>query len=126
MVHGSDTSSSPVLSLANYVRRTRLEKNLSLSSVSARSRGQIGKTHINRIENGIVTRVSLSKLRALALGLSVPVEEILAVAQGNPPEVDTCPSEATLLKYFRQLPVDRQNDLLIMVRALAERIDHQK
>jgi transcriptional regulator with XRE-family HTH domain len=126
MVHGFSTSNCPVLSLAEYVRRTRMEKNLSLSSVSAKSRGQIGKTHINRIENGIVSRVSLTKLRALALGLSVPVEEILAVAQGNLPSVGTCTNETTLLKYFRQLSVDRQNDLLIMVRALAERIDDQK
>jgi|ERR1041385_1805246 len=126
MVHGSQTNSCPVQSLADYVRRTRLERNLSLSSVSAKSRGQIGKTHINRIENGIVTRVSLAKLRALALGLSVPVEEILAVAQGNLPDVDSSANETTLLRYFRQLSVDRQNDLLIMVRALAERVDHQE
>lgn len=121
MVYDSSKGSSPVHSLADYVRRTRLEKNLSLSCVSAKSRGQIGKTHINRIENGIVTRVSLSKLRALALGLSVPVEEILEVAQGNLPGVATCTNEATLLRYFRQLSVDRQRDFVIMVRALAER-----
>ena len=123
MVHGTEINSRPVLSLADYVRRTRLEKNLSLATVSAKSRGQIGKTHINRIENGTVSRVSLSKLRALAVGLSVPVEEILAVAQGKLPDVGTGTDEATLVKYFRKLSLDRQKDLLIIVRALAEQID---
>jgi transcriptional regulator with XRE-family HTH domain len=120
MVHGTEIS--PVLSLADYVRRTRLEKNLSLASVSAKSRGHIGKTHINRIENGTVSRVSLAKLRALAVGLSVPVDEILAVAQGKLPDVGADTTEATLVKYFRQLSPERQNDLLLMVRALAEQI----
>ena len=123
MVHRTDISSRPVFSLADYVRRTRVEKNLSLASVSAKSRGQIGKTHISRIENGTVSRVSLSKLRALALGLSVPVDEILAVAQGKLPDADGGTNEATLVKYYRQLSLDRQKDLLVMVRALAEDID---
>jgi len=125
MVHGSaQIGSCPVLSLADFVRRTRLEKDLSLKDVSARSRGQIGKTHINRIENGTVSRVSLSKLRALALGLAVPVDEIIAAAQGNFPGAGTHTNETALLNYFRQLSIDRQNDLLVMVRALAERIDN--
>jgi transcriptional regulator with XRE-family HTH domain len=102
MVHVSAPNEGyPALSLADYVRRIRFEKNLSLANVSARSRGQIGKTHINRIENGTVTRVSLSKLRALALGLAVPVDEVLAVAQGKFPVADSQGNEARLLHYFR-------------------------
>jgi hypothetical protein len=58
----------------------------------------------------------------LAVGLSVPVDEILAVAQGKLPDVGADTTEATLVKYFRQLSPERQNDLLLMVRALAEQI----
>lgn len=111
----------PTLSLADYVRHTRLEKDLSLADVSARSRGQIGKTHINRIENGIVTRVSISKVSALALGLGVPVDELLAVAQGKFPGDDQR-NELRLLSYFRQLSPERQEDFVVMLRALVERI----
>jgi transcriptional regulator with XRE-family HTH domain len=124
MVYGSARfESNPVLSLADFVRRTRLEKNLSLQDVSVRSRRQIGKTHINRIENGRVSRVSLSKLRALSLGLAVSVDEILAAAQGNSSDAGASTNEATLLNYFRQLSTDQQKDLLTIVRALAERIN---
>src|SRR5207244_9806304 len=76
------TERYPITSLADYVRRVRNEKNLSLAQVSARSRGQISKTHINRIENGTGTRVSLIKLRALARGLGVSEDALVAVAQG--------------------------------------------
>ncbi len=115
------TERSPITSLADYVRRIRNEKNLSLAQVSSRSRGRIGKTHINRIENGTVARVSLIKLRALALGLDVPEDDLIAVAQGKLPPIDATKSEARLLRYFRQLGTERQEDVLVMMQALARR-----
>jgi transcriptional regulator with XRE-family HTH domain len=108
-------------SLPDYVRRLRHERNLSLAVVSARSRGKIGKTHINRIENGLVSSVSLIKLRALALGLGVPDDEIIAVAQGKFPDIGAEADEARLLIYYRQLSRERQLDVLEMLRALANR-----
>ena len=112
---------SVVGSLPDYVRRLRHERNLSLAVVSARSRGKIGKTHINRIENGLITSVSLAKLRALALGLGVPDDEIIAVAQGKFPNTEAKADEARLLIYFRHLSRERQLDVLEMLRALANR-----
>ena len=123
MIYVSDpTQSCPITYLADYVRRIRNEKNLSLAEVSAKSRGQIGKTHINRIENGIVTRVSLLKLRALARGLDVPEDELIAIAQGKSPRTQAPANEGELLNYFRQLSPDRQEDVLVMLNALAKRI----
>lgn len=116
------TERCPITYLADYVRRIRNKKNLSLAEVSARSRGQIGKTHINRIENGTVTRVSLLKLRALARGLDVPEDELIGVAQGKAPVIGAPANEGNLLNYFRQLSSDRQEDVLVMLRALAKRI----
>src|SRR5947208_12700072 len=84
----SPTESCPITYLADYVRRIRNENSLSLAEVSTRSRGRISKTHINRIENGSVSRVSLLKLRALARGLSVPEDELIAVAQGKSPRTE--------------------------------------
>src|ERR1041384_8066698 len=115
------TESYPIASLADYVRRIRNEKNLSLAQVSSRSHGRIGKTHINRIENGTVARVSLIKLRALALGLDVPEDDLIAVAQGKLPPIDATKSEARLLRCFRQLGTERQEDVLVMMQALARR-----
>jgi len=80
------------------------------------------KTHINRIENETVTRVSLTKLRALALGLGVPEDDLIAVAQGKPPRMEATKNEAKLLSYFRQLPANRQEDVLVTLRALVKGI----
>ena len=119
------TERYPITSLADYVRRIRNEKDLSLAQTCAGSRGQISKTHINRIENGTVARVSLIKLRALALGLGVPEDDLIAVAQGKPPRMEATKNEAKLLSCFRQLAADRQEDVLVMLHALAKRIPAQ-
>ena len=107
-------------SLPDYVRRVRHERNLSLTAVSARSGGKIGKTHINRIENGLVRDVSLPKLRALAKGLGVPEDELLAVVRGKFPSTHSKAEEARLLNCFRHLSPDRRQDILKMLRALVE------
>ena len=120
------TERHPITSLADFVRCVRNEKNLSLAQVSARSNGRIGKTHINRIENGTVDRVSLLKLRALALGLGVSEDELIAVAQGKPRRTQATNNEATLLSYFRQLSAESQEAVLAMMSALAERIPANK
>src|SRR6267378_2477645 len=98
-------------SLPDYVRRVRHERNLSLATVSARSGGRIGKTHINRIENGLIKSVSLGKLRALALGLGVPEDEVVAVAQGKFPRSESKADEARLMNYFRHLSAERRQDV---------------
>ncbi|PYS60195.1 MAG: hypothetical protein DMF74_19380 [Acidobacteria bacterium] len=116
------TERYPITSLADYVRRVRNEKNLSLAQVSARSRGQISKTHINRIENGTGTRVSLIKLRALARGLGVSEDALVAVAQGKAPPAQTTTNEVELLSYFRQLSANHQEDVLVMLSALIKRV----
>jgi len=116
------TEKHPITSLADYVRCVRNKKNLSLAQISARSHGRIGKTHINRIENGTVARVSLIKLRALALGLDVPEDDLIAVAQGKPPRTGATRSEVDLLACFRQLSADRQEDVVVMLQALASRL----
>ena len=121
LYHLSRRQKSVVGSLPDYVRRLRHERNLSLAVVSARARGKIGKTHINRIENGLVNSVSLTKLRALALGLGVVDDEIIAVAQGKFPHTEAKADEARLLIYFRHLSRERQLDVLEMLRALANR-----
>ena len=114
------TERYPITSLADYVRRIRNEKDLSLAQVSAQSHGRIGKTHINRIENGTVNRVSLTKLRALALGLGIPEDDLIAVAQGKPQRTEATKNETKLLSYFRQLSANRQEDVLVTLRALVK------
>jgi transcriptional regulator with XRE-family HTH domain len=108
-------------SLADYVRRIRHEKDLSLADVSNRSGGGIGRTHINRIENGEAHGVSVEKLRALAKGLGVSEEEIFAVARGKSSSGDLQLKELRLLEYYRLLSEDRQDDVLLYLEMLSGR-----
>lgn len=69
-------------SLAEFVRRVRIDKNLSTGDVSRRSLGSITDAYVSRIENGLVKNVSPEKLQALAKGLGVVESEIFRVARG--------------------------------------------
>src|SRR5258705_7877721 len=107
--------------LAEYVRRVRDEKNLSLTDVerqSARHGEKIAGSYVSRIENGHNKNPGPGKLKALARGLEVPEEELTAVAFGRAPRSANEAREGRLLAYFRELPEDRQEDILRMIRAL--------
>jgi transcriptional regulator with XRE-family HTH domain len=112
-------------SLADYVRRVRNEKRLSLADVSERSGHLIGRTHINRIENGEVVGVSVEKVRALAKGLGIPEEEIFAIARGRSAAGDLNPEEWRIVHYYRSIPFERQLDLLSYSEMLFTRYGNQ-
>jgi transcriptional regulator with XRE-family HTH domain len=107
--------------LADYVRRVRNERRLSLAEVSARSGGRIGRTHINRIENGEVIGVSVEKLRALARGLGVSEDEIFAVARGKSVIGDLQLDELKLVEHFRVLPPESREILLAYAEMMSAR-----
>jgi transcriptional regulator with XRE-family HTH domain len=68
--------------LADFVKRTRKEKGLSLADVARRSGGEIAKSTISQIENRYGLNVTKDSLKALAIGLGVPEEAVFAVARG--------------------------------------------
>jgi transcriptional regulator with XRE-family HTH domain len=101
----------------DFVRRVRWEKNLSLESVSQRSARfgpRIAGSYVNRIENNPHLRPSVDRLRALAYGLNIPVEELLARAVGLHPS-HTSSDELRLLTRFRELSPERKEDVLHIV-----------
>jgi transcriptional regulator with XRE-family HTH domain len=98
--------------LGEYVRRTRTEKRLSLMDVSKRSARfgrPIAGSYVNRIENEPKLRPTANRLAALAHGLDVPVDELLAhaVKEMRPAEAD----ELSLITRFRELSPQRRADL---------------
>jgi transcriptional regulator with XRE-family HTH domain len=98
-------------SLADFVRRIRHERRLSLEEVERRAGHRIGRTYINRIEIGESTNPSPRKLQALAIGLGVLEEELFARVRGVVrSELDSLEEE--LLTKYRQLPPDWQKDLI--------------
>lgn len=72
--------------LADYVRRIRAEKKLSLNDVARQSGNLISRGYISQIENRYIVSVTANKLQALAKGLGVSEDEIFAVARGKDPE----------------------------------------
>ena len=72
--------------LGAYVRRVRKEKRLSCADVSDRSARfgkRISASYINRIENHPNLKVTADRLKALAHGLDVPADELLARLQAQ-------------------------------------------
>ncbi len=94
--------------LANYVKRVRTEKRLSLKAVerqSGRRGNQIASSYVSRIENGVAdpTGITPKKLSALALGLGVPEEEIFAIARGLTPPIDENSPEEKAVRLPRKV-----------------------
>jgi transcriptional regulator with XRE-family HTH domain len=74
------------LTLAEYVRRARVDRKLSTIDVERESGGRISSSYVSRIENGMIANVSPEKLDALAAGLGIPAEDLYRVARGLSPE----------------------------------------
>lgn len=111
--------SQPIEDLADFVKRVRKRQGYSLRDVENRSDKRISRGYVNQIENRSVLGqgVSPGRLVALAIGLGVSEDEVFAAARGKPlTEVEAM--EAQLLVMLSQLPRDRQNDVLRLVRAL--------
>lgn len=114
--------------LGDFVRRIRTEKHLSLTDVSKQST-RLGKyiaaSSISRIENERRRRPTSDSLAALAYGLGVPVEELLARAMGIVPSGDSN-DELELLTRFRELSPERKADVLKIVNMwYSERYEHR-
>ena len=102
----------------DYVRRIRTEKRLSCADVerqSARFGKPIAGSYVNRIENNPSLRPSVDRLKALAYGLDVPVEELLARAIRFVPLSENSPDELRLLARFRKLSQQHKMDVLMII-----------
>jgi transcriptional regulator with XRE-family HTH domain len=105
-----------VEALGQFVLRIRKEKNLSLADVSKQSADfgkRISASYINRIENNL-QRPTPDRLTALANGLGIPVQELLARAVGLAPSGESS-DELHLLTRFRELSPERKRDVLAIV-----------
>ena len=103
--------------LGDFVRRIRNEKGLSLSDVSKQSALlglPISGSYINRIERNPKLRPTLDTLKALAHGLGVPLEELLAHAIGKMSRDEA--DELRLVSRFRELSSQRKSDVWTMIQ----------
>ena len=110
----------PTERLCDFVRRIRKVKRLTLADVSDRS-ARLGKRisagYLSRIENDLSGTVTCDRLAALARGLGVPVEDLLACAMGiTRPEPS--PEARYFVARFSELSLERQADVLKIIDAL--------
>jgi transcriptional regulator with XRE-family HTH domain len=101
--------------LADYVKRIRQEKQMSLADVERNSRrhGQgISNGYVSQIENGQMTNPSLDALIGLARGLGVSEDELFAVARGVNRVGELPLDEVRVLEFYRALPPNTKDDVL--------------
>ena len=115
--HNSKRRANSLECLGDFVRRTRREKGLSLIDVSKQSALfglPISGSYINRIERNPKLRVTPDRLKALAHGLGVPVEELFAHAlrKMSRDEAD----ELRLVTRFRELSSQRKADVWTIIQ----------
>lgn len=110
--------------LADYVRRIRADRGLSLNDVAnkARQKGkQISSGYVSQIENRYIVSVTTVKLQALAAGLDISEEEVFSVARGKAGSGDLQLNEMRLLEYFRKLSTESQDVLVAYAEMMSIR-----
>lgn len=116
--------------LADYVRRVRNEKGLSLLDVQRNSRNQIAGSYVSRIENGIADAegVTPKKLQALAKGLAVSEDEVFDVARGKSLSSNGAfdSAIAALFDGFAELSDKDKLEMLPTVKMLANEIQRRR
>lgn len=105
--------------LGDFVRRTRIEKGLSLADVSKQSAlfgPRISASYVNRIETDPKRNPTAVSLKSLAHGLGIPVRELFAHAI-RPMSRDEA-DELALVTRFSELSPRRKSDVLALIQVL--------
>jgi transcriptional regulator with XRE-family HTH domain len=84
MVKKKPSGQSEVETLSQYVKRIMQEKQLKAHDVEVRSGKGIADAYVVNIMNGLARNPSVDKLKALAVGLGEPEEDVFLVARGLP------------------------------------------
>lgn len=130
----SVNSRNPVDDLGDFVQRVMSDKGLSTLEVESRSkrggREGISDAYVTRIKNKQVKNPSYAKLIALARGLDVTEDEVLAIAHGKKPNTSAIADsrfEILSLKFksYKGEKKTRAQTLIDMVEREFERMDSE-
>ena len=91
MNKGKSNKQPKVEPLGQYLKRIMSEKRLTMIDVQERSDRKITDAYIANIMKGIASNPSVDKLKALAVGLGEPEDDLFKVARGVP--LDAAPEQ---------------------------------
>jgi transcriptional regulator with XRE-family HTH domain len=113
--------------LADYLRQ-KLNEGATLRGIEERSEGSITHSYLSKLLSGAASNPSRDKLKAIALGLGVPEDEVFAAAQGRTrSESEVFDSEIYLmLKGYSDLSDKDKSELLPTVKMLSAEIRRRR
>lgn len=113
--------------LADYLRQ-KLNEGATLRGIEEHSEGSITHSYLSKLLSGAASNPSRDKLKAIALGLGVPEDEVFAAAQGRMrSESEVFNSEIYLmLKGYDELLDTDKAELLPTVRMLSAEIRRRR
>lgn len=101
MVDFTDMPKEPLVeTLAEYVKRIRTEKGLSLNDLVKASGRKISNSWASDLENGHIPNPGIVKLRHLARALAIPEHELLSKAGAR--VEDSEPFQEALLRMLQE------------------------
>ena len=139
MTKGKSNKQPKVEPLGQYLKRIMSEKRLTMIDVQERSNRRITDAYIANIMKGIANNPSVDKLKALAVGIGEPEENVFKVARGVPldgqPEqngetwsaggilkamemVMVSPERSQILRALMQMPVKDLKTVLQFIESL--------
>lgn len=115
--------------LSSYVRLKLIEKDLTTRDVQERSAAggeKITQSYVSQIVSGTAKNLTLTKLRALARGLGVPIEEVISRAYGRTYQDDQEFAQsrfAELYYKFKELNDENKQSILYLLEVLAHEVE---
>ena len=139
MIKGKSNKQPKVETLGEYLKRIMSEKRLTMIDVQERSDKRITDAYIANIMKGIASNPSVDKLKALAVGLGEPEENVFKVARGVPLDgaqeqngepwsaggivnamemVMTSPERTQILRALMQMPIRDLKTVLQFIESM--------
>jgi transcriptional regulator with XRE-family HTH domain len=115
--------------LSDYVRLKLIQNDLTTRDVQERSNAggeKITQSYVSQIVSGTAKNLTLTKLRALARGLGVPIEEVISRAYGETYQDDLAFVEsrfADVYYKFEELSDEHKQKIIYLLDILDHEIE---
>ncbi|MCA1618439.1 MAG: helix-turn-helix domain-containing protein [Acidobacteria bacterium] len=115
--------------LSDYVRLKLIQNELTTREVQERSNSggeKITQSYVSQIVSGTAKNLTLTKLRALARGLGVPIEEVISRAYGETYQDDLAFAEsrfADVYYKFEELSDEHKQNVLYLLDILEREVE---